>query len=131
MNGEEVPLDFELDVHAYGADKSLRCFHVPLDPMMEKLRQLGGGDLWVRIIAPSGSDLVGYHGIHSEKLSPDLRTINEEGVWDAQIELPQAFNDARVALFYPFTTTFVELRLNRDPMPFGVIKNKICSLLPD
>ena len=57
--------------------------------------------------------------------------MNEEGVWDAQIELPRTFNDARVTLFYPFTTTFVELKLNRDPMPFGVIKNKICSLLPD
>ena len=40
-------------------------------------------------------------------------------------------NKPGATLFYPFTTTFVELRLNRDPMPFGLIKNKICSLLPD
>jgi hypothetical protein len=130
-NGEGVPLDFDLDVHAYGADESLRCFHVQLAPLLEKLHQLAGGDLWVRIIAPSGSDLVGYHGIHSEKLSPDLTEMNEDGVWDAQIELPREFSDTGVTLLYPFTTTFVEMRLNRDPMPFGVIKNKICSLLDD
>ena len=53
-----------------------------------------------------------------------------EDVWDAQIA-PETFNDAGVTLFYPFTTTFDELRLNREPMPFGMIKNRICSLLPD
>jgi hypothetical protein len=64
-------------------------------------------------------------------MSSDLRTMNEEGVRDAQIALPRVFNDARVTLFYPFTATFAELELNRDPIPFDVIKNKICSLLPD
>lgn len=27
------------------------------------------------------------------------------------------------------TTTFVELRLNRDPQPFGQIRNDVCSFL--
>jgi hypothetical protein len=40
-DGEEVPLDSDLDVHAYGADKSLRCFHVELGPMLEGLPAAG------------------------------------------------------------------------------------------
>jgi hypothetical protein len=28
-------------------------------------------------------------------------------------------------LFHPFTTTFVEVRLNRDPMPFGQQRNRV------
>ena len=48
----------------------------------------------------------------------------EDAVWDAKVELPDRIGDA--SLLYPFTTTFIELRLNRDPMPFGEIKNEIC-----
>lgn len=127
--GHETIGDFDFDVHAYGADKSLRCFHVQPNLIIDKLKQGGGGNLWARIIAPSGSALVGYHGLHSEKLKPDLTSMEEDGVWDAQIELPLAFNQAGVKLFYPFTTTFVELKLNRDPMPFGKLKNRICEML--
>ena len=43
---------------------------------------------------------------------------------DAKVELPDRIGDA--SLLYPFTTTSIELRLNRDPMPFGEIKNEIC-----
>jgi hypothetical protein len=97
-NGEEVFVDFDLDVHAYGGDKSLRCFHVELDGMRDKLQQLGGRDLWVRIIASSGSELVGYHGLLSEQLSSDLTKMNKKGVWDAQIALPQEFNNKKSGL---------------------------------
>ena len=128
-DGHETVGDFDLDVHAYGADKSLRCFHVQPQLIIDKLKQQGSGNLWVRVIAPSGSALVGYHGLHSEKLDPDMMTMDADGVWDAQIELPLAFNQAGVKLFYPFTTTFVELRLNRDPMPFGKLQNRICEIL--
>src|SRR4051794_20455056 len=121
---EEAPIDFDLDVHAYRADPSLRCFHVNLNRLQEARAKAGEGQLWARIIASSGSVLVGYHGINSEKLTFDLRKMNREGVWDAKVALPDRVDG--VELFYPFTTTFIELRLNRDPMPFGEIKNEIC-----
>ncbi len=74
---------------------------------------------------------MGYHGVGSERLKPDGTAMNDEGIWDAKIELPLEFNDAHVKLFAPFTTTLVELKLNRDPMPFGQLKNKICRFLSD
>lgn len=125
-NGDqETPIEFDLDVHVYRADPSLRCFHVNLNELQKARAQAGDGQLWARVIASSGSVLVGYHGVNSEKLlSPDLEEMNRNGVWDARVEFPDEVGG--VSFFYPFTTTFVELRLNRDPMPFGQIKNEIC-----
>jgi pimeloyl-ACP methyl ester carboxylesterase len=53
----------EMDVHAYSADPSFRCFHVNLSA----LQQQALANLWMRAIASSGSQLVGYHGFCSEK----------------------------------------------------------------
>jgi hypothetical protein len=131
-DGSVNPLDeFDFDVHAYGADKSFRCFHVNLARLTEVVAERQGEPLWVRIIASSGSALVGYHGVGSEKLRPDLQEMDPEGIWDAQLELPSVMGDSEVSFFFPFTTTFIELKINRDPMPFGQMANKICEFLPD
>ena len=73
-----------MDVHPYRADNSLRCFHVNLT----LLGRLWGGtfpDIWVRVIASSGSALVGYHGIDSGRLRADLQGMDPRGVWDAEV----------------------------------------------
>jgi pimeloyl-ACP methyl ester carboxylesterase len=125
----EKALEFDLDVHAYGRDTSLRCFHVDLAKVEKVIADAGGGALWARVIASSGSLLVGYHGINSEKLSPDMRTTDPDGVWDAKIELPLKVGPSDIQVFYPFTTTFVELRLNRDPRPFGTAVSDLFTFL--
>ena len=121
-NGTKQALQqFALDVHVYKRDPSIRCFHVNLDNLKPKsLRQLE-----LRLIANSGTDLVAYHGVGSERVLPDGTAMNPEGKWDACIDLAKEL--ARVEgfdLFYPFTTTFVELRVNREPMPM-VGKNHV------
>jgi hypothetical protein len=118
--------EFELDMHPYGRDKSYRCYHIDL----KKLIDVAPADLidrlCVRVIANSGSKLVGYHGYGSEKTDMDMRVINDEGTWDAQLKLSD-FGDELPHLFRPFMTTLVELRLNREPMPMLVDrKNEIC-----
>lgn len=117
---------FDLAVHAYSRDTSLRCFHVCLSDLLAEYPDRSVPDLRVRLIASSGSRLVGYHGVSSERVSEDLARMNEHGVWDAEIALPETFGEHGVTLFSPFTTTFVELRLNRDPMPFGMTRNELC-----
>lgn len=116
--------EFDLEVHAYSTDKSYRCFHVNVPRLKEALQERAGHTLWVRIIASSGSALVGYHGVGSDKFTPDATVMNQDGVWDAQLELPglddELFNR-------PFTTTFAEIVLNRDPTPFGQVANDICA----
>lgn len=110
----EIP--FDLDVHAFREDPSYRCFHVNLD----KLGMARSANLALRVIASSGTELVGYHGYHSHA---ETATGREEGKWDAVIEFDQSIADGEATFFYPYTTTLVEIRMNREPMPLtGVNK---------
>lgn len=102
---------FDMDVHPYGADKSLRCFHVDLSSI-----SLTPGDrLGVRLIASSGSQLVGYHGFSDDAIHVDA-TGNNLGEWSGVIDLSTL---GELELFCPFTTTLIEIRLNREPLPLS------------
>lgn len=104
---------FDVDVHAYREDESYRCFHVNLD----ELEGENIGLLALRVIASSGTELVAYHGFNS---SPDLdETVREENKWNAVIEFESTIGGKKVQFFHPYTTTLVELRLNREPMPLS------------
>jgi len=110
---------FDLDVHTYKGDSSLRCFHVKLADLDYKKLP----NLWVRVIASSGSQLVGYQGYGSEKL-PDSPALNREAKWDATLNISSLPADTGIKFFYPFTTTLIELRMNREPLPL-IGKNEI------
>jgi hypothetical protein len=112
-DGFEPLDDFDLDVHPYGADPSFRCFHANLSA----LRPAARSSLALRLTARSGSQLVAYHGVGSERFTAAGGAREEDGVWDACIDLTSLLGDAQVKFFHPFTTTLVELRLNREPMP--------------
>jgi pimeloyl-ACP methyl ester carboxylesterase len=112
--------EFDIDVHTYKGDPSLRCFHVKLSDLDYKKLP----NLWVRVIASSGSQLVGYQGFGSEKL-PDSPALNREAKWDATLDISSLPTDTGIKFFYPFTTTLIELRLNREPLPLTG-KNEIC-----
>lgn len=67
--------DFEEDVHPYAADNSFRCFKVRLDGLPAKIE---GKQLIARIIAKTGTKLVGYQGYDSNRAqgaTPDF------GLW--------------------------------------------------
>jgi hypothetical protein len=40
-------------------------------------------------------------------------------------DIAEGFGDAKVKFFYPYTTTLVELRLNREPLPLAG-RNEVC-----
>ena len=127
-NGEAVPVDFDLDAHVYQGDRSLRCFHVDLTALEDTLGT-PMPPLWARVVATTGTRMVGYHGVNSERL-PDLNgPENEDGVWSAVIPLPDTFDEGKIKLLYPYTTTFIELRLNRDPTPFGPTPSEVCLFI--
>jgi len=101
---------FEADVHPFAADNSYRCFHVNLDA----LPPLAGRRLVARIIASTGTDLVGYQGYGSnvaEGATPDFGPI------DLDISGYDGAQPGKPAIFWPFTTTLIEIVLNREPMP--------------
>jgi hypothetical protein len=103
----EMP-DFDLDVHAYGTDKSFRCFHVRLP---QGVTTHGAGTLWLRLTASSGTELIAYQGYGTgattmTEVSPALLDISK-------------YANGPDSLFCPFTTTLVEIRIHREPLPFA------------
>lgn len=112
--------EFDLDVHTYGADSSLRCFHADAG----KLRDLGLRNLWVRVMASSGSQLVAYWGVGAERPPGAQPAVAD---WDARLDISDALKGDGAEFFRPFTTTLVELRLNREPLPFdSTLRNEVC-----
>ncbi|MEO6046520.1 MAG: hypothetical protein ABIQ57_03505 [Candidatus Kapaibacterium sp.] len=128
-NGEFEKIEaFDADVHVYSSDKSFRCFYMDLNGFDKEDHH----DRWLRVVASSGTKLVGYYGEGSDKLMTN-GTVNSDGTWDAQIKLPPGIpvrgNDGlEIDPFYPFTTTLVELRLDREPLPLTG-KNLVVNFL--
>jgi len=118
-DGKEFWLDekSDLHVHTYARDKSLRCFHVNLSK--QKLESLS--ELCMKLIVSSGTSLVAYYGYGSGKITVDGELQESDGRWDAQLKLDHLLK-AEVKFFCPFTTTLIEIRLNREPMPINRAK---------
>jgi hypothetical protein len=109
----------KLDVHTYAADNSYRCFHLNLNDVNP------GNDeeLWMEFIASSGTKLLGYFEYLDEAVAlppPDAPTF--------VMNLTPLFKDTDIQFFYPFTTTLIEITLNREPLPLRN-KNEILQFL--
>lgn len=116
-NGKPKRVDsFDDHIHTYSRDASLRCFYVNLDD----LKIEDGEQLWLRIIASTGSRLVGYTGVGDSNLNVQSR-VTDNGKWDGAVNLTTMTdpNGEVVTLLYPFTTTLVEISLNREPLPLS------------
>jgi hypothetical protein len=110
-DGTETSIpEFEADVHPFAADSSFRCFHVKLDELQGKI---AGKRLIARIIAKTGTQLVGYQGYGTnmaEGATPDFGPV------DLDISDLDGSKPGGMSLFFPFTTTLIEIILNREPM---------------
>jgi hypothetical protein len=106
------------DVHAYKADASFRCFHIRLPKGIEQI----GTPLQIRITASSGTTLMAYQGYGSDD---DGKTMTATA--GPVIVQVNGLGDA--TLFYPFTTTLVEIILNREPSPLDKVSD-IFKFLP-
>jgi hypothetical protein len=114
---------FDVDVHTYSGDSSLRNFQVNLDELdPESLQSLS-----LHVITSSGSSLVAYHGF-TGGVSFDSEVHDNEGTWHATLDLSSLLGDSEVKFFYPFTTTLIELRLNREPLPLTG-PNYVCRFI--
>jgi hypothetical protein len=111
VNGKfNILPSFSLDVHSFREDESYRCFHADLD----KLKLEDSQALALRIIASSDTDLVGYQGYSSN--ASFMETDKEQNEWDAVIEFDAAIGSKEVRFFNPYTTSLVEIMLNREPL---------------
>lgn len=107
------------DVHAYGADASFRCFHIRLPKGITQ----SVNPLQIRITASSGTALMAYQGYGSDD---DGKTMTATA--GPVIVQVNGLGDA--TLFYPFTTTLVEIVLNREPSPLDKVSDIFKFLAP-
>jgi len=106
---------FAHDVHVYKGDPSYRCFHVNLSRLREPTLMDGTSQrLTAQLYASTGTQRVLYTGALTD-LS-DTEPPNRAGTWRGTIDLSSVLPGGAMRFFYPFTTTFVELRLDRDPL---------------
>jgi hypothetical protein len=113
-NGEWKPFqEMYTDVHAYQADPSFRCFHIRL-PKGITNKDLA---LKIRIHASTGTELMAYQGYGSTDEGQQLTATAGPVVLDITNEL----GAGNGSLFYPFTTTLIEIVLNREPLPLDEV----------
>jgi hypothetical protein len=75
-------------------------------------------------MASSGSQLVGYQG-YGSGVSDGPGDPADDGKWTAELDISSLADDKGVQFFHPFTTTLVEVRLNREPLPLSGV-NQVC-----
>lgn len=107
---------FDRSVNAYSQDSSYRCFHFDLNQLKpEKL-----ANLWIKVVLASGTHYSAYTGYDD----PDGEANwipTDRGLTEADLELTSLLDrstpSGRFSLFYPRTTTFLELIFDREPLP--------------
>lgn len=116
-------------VAVYSGDASYRCFHVDVGKLLRR------NSLTLKIMALSGSAWIDYQGFGWECLAERFPSPTANERWDAMFDLTGeltrdksvleailsgnlAFDNRR--LFAPFTTTLVEIRLDRDAYPLDL-----------
>jgi pimeloyl-ACP methyl ester carboxylesterase len=107
-DGTPLP-EMYADVHAYSTDPSYRCFHVQLDKGM----CTANTPLEIHISASAGTALVGYQGYGTDNVAKAMTADAAPVVLQIPPQLPGGGS-----LFHPFTTTLVEIVLDRKPCPF-------------
>jgi hypothetical protein len=116
--GQWVPFhEMCTDVHAYGPDPSYRCFHVRLPAGLSG----GGVKLRARINASTGTELLAYQGYGSQP--------QQLGSTAGPVEID--LNDLGAghgSVFYPFTTTLIQIVLNREPLPLDKVSRLLTFL---
>ena len=109
-DGKETSISaFEKYVHPFGPDNSFRAFHVRL----KDARPPGLGDaknkIIVKIHASSGTGLLRYEGTED--------TNSSNGTEFVELDISGPVRNTDKKLFFEFTTTMLEIRLNREPVP--------------
>ena len=117
--GKDVPFEeMYTDVHVYRADPSYRCFHIRLPQGISN----ESGNLKIRVHASSGAQIIGYQGYKEIQPAPQATSLAIQGQEMDAESAPVILNvgdlgDDAASLFHPFTTTLIELRLSREPLP--------------
>jgi len=81
--------------------------------------------MWLELIASSGSDLIEYEAYTGSPNDPQRLAID---VHDPTVNKPVKMDITELtegggSLFYPYTTTLMEVFVEREPMPLNQVSN--------
>jgi hypothetical protein len=108
-NGKWVNFEqISTDVHAYGLDQSYRCFHIRLPKGISQ----PGQKMCVCVNASTGTELMAYRAYGAKTI--ELGAGSEP----YELDISGLGPTGKETLFYPFTTTMIEIMINREPVPF-------------
>jgi hypothetical protein len=106
----------------YSGDASYRCFYIRLSDRMLKLNTPGGEckKMWLELIASSGSSLLAYEAYADDSGVPRPLTIDHHGGKPVKLDITGLAQGAD-SLLYPYTTTLLEIFVEREPMPLNQV----------
>jgi len=106
---------------AYSGDNSYRCFYIRVYPDMLNLNGPGkpSKKMWIELIASSGSDLIQYEAYTDEASAPQSLTVDHSGGSPVKFDITALAQGA--SLLYPYTTTLLEVFVEREPIPLGKV----------
>jgi len=109
---------FDKDVAAYSKDSSYRCFHLDL----KKIKPERFNNLWLKVVLATNTHYVAYTGYEQPDGLPSW-TPSIKGLTEASLDISGLLDwkveGEKFSLFYPRTTTFLEMIFDREPMPLN------------
>jgi hypothetical protein len=104
----------------YSSDSSYRCFYIHLRDEMLKLKE-SGKKMWVELIASSGSNFIEYEAYTGSEDDPQrLAIASHDATQNQPVKMDiTELTEGGASLFYPYTTTLLEIFVEREPMPLG------------
>jgi hypothetical protein len=126
-----VQQQFEADVHPYRADPSFRCFHVNLPIEVLPLEsgtgpqspQTNSQHLYIRLNASTGTPLLQYQPYNGQGKPIPLNPKNG----DVMLDITSLALD-KDRLFFAYTTTLIEIRMNRKTLPLDAVSGLLYFL---
>jgi len=114
----------------YSGDASYRCFYIRLSEEMLALGTPGAAQtkMWLELIASSGSSLIEYEAYTGAPEDPHRLTIDHDGGSPVKLDITQLATGADKLLF-PYTTTLLEIFVEREPLPLGQV-SQLFQFLP-
>jgi hypothetical protein len=114
----------KLIADTYSSDSSYRCFYIHLTQEMLAL-MANNKKMWMELIASSGSALIEYEAYTDNENDPlRLAIDSHQSTANKPVKMDiTALTEGGASLFYPYTTTLMEVFVQREPMPLGKVSN--------
>ena len=115
-----------LIVDTYSRDSSYRCFYVRLTTdMLNTGSATGSKKIWMELIASSGTTYLEYEAYNNVQPEDEVKstrlTPRADETKAVKLELTSLGSTAQ--LFYPYTTTLIEIVLEREPTPLADVSS--------